>query len=272
MQNERSLYQNSIDYLSNRLPLIPESCIILGSGLGKITDKLINKIEIPYNKIPGFALSTVDSHAGKLVYGELSGKSVLCMSGRFHYYEGYSMESLVYPVRVFAGLGIKNLIVTNAAGGVNESFKIGDLMLITDHIKLVAPTPVRGTDSISFGKRFFDMTAYTPRLKEIALSCAMDLGIDLKEGVYFYMPGPQFETPAEIRAIRILGGDAVGMSTVPEVIAARQLEMNILGISLISNMAAGIDDCEISDDDVVLVGNQSSEKFSSLISNILLNL
>ncbi len=264
-------YMEAADYLRGRLPAGIETAVVLGSGLGKLTERIEAAVRLPYADIPHFPRSTVASHAGVLVAGALSGRPVAAFSGRFHYYEGYSMETVAFYVRVLHLLGVRRLILTNAAGGVNERFQVGDLMLITDHIKLTAETPSRGTVPPAFGARFFDMTrAYTPRLLDTARDCGRRLGIPLREGTYFFMAGPQFETPAEIRAIRILGGDAVGMSTVAEAIAASQCGMEVLGISCITNMAAGVvPGGTVSDDEVTAAAALAADRFCALVEGIL---
>ena len=263
-------YRQAAEYIGSKIMGQPDMAVILGSGLGKMANDLPGAIRIPYGEIPFFPQSTVDSHKGELVFGELAGKKILFMSGRFHYYEGYPLEQTVIPVRVFYLLGIKKLIVTNAAGGVNEDFTPGDFMLITDHIKFFDESPVRGKNIPELGQRFFDLSeAYDKRFRETALEAAQSCDICLRQGIYAYMPGPQFETPAEIRALRVLGADAVGMSTVPEVIAANQCGMRVLGISCISNMAAGILSQPISDDEVVEVANRVSGQFITFLSEII---
>src|SRR5699024_9974275 len=217
----------------------PKVGLILGSGLGVLAEEINNPTKIAYHQIPGFPVSTVEGHAGQFVAGELKGVPVLAMQGRFHSYEGYALEDVTLPVRVMKALGIETLVVTNA-GGVNRTFTPGDLMLITDHINNVGVNPLIGPNKSEFGVRFPDMsTAYTPHLQEMARAVAKDLGIPLQEGVYVWNSGPSYETPAEIQMIDKIGGDAVGMSTVPEVIVARHADMQVVGISCITNMAAG---------------------------------
>lgn len=263
-------YQKTADFLKRKIPFQPETAVILGSGLGRLAAEIEDAVRIPYSDIPHFPRSTVASHKGELVCGTLAGKKILVMSGRFHYYEGYSFSQAAFPVRVFFLLGIKTLVVTNAAGGINLDFRPGDLMLITDHIKFFDDSPARGPQIDAFGPRFFDLSeAYAKPLGETAKRVAQTLGIPLKEGVYAFMPGPQFETPAEIRMLRTLGADAVGMSTVPEVITANQCGIKVLGISCISNMAAGILAQPISDDEVVEVAAQVSDAFVALVTGTI---
>lgn len=234
-------FQASADYIRKRVKTQPKIALVLGSCLGNMADLLENPEEIDYADIPNFLQTTVKSHAGKLIFGKLSGQEVLCLSGRFHFYEGYDFEELVTPVRVLQLIGIQTLILTNAAGGINAAFSAGDIMLIQDHIKLYGASPLRGPNIDEFGPRFFDTSdMYTKELQQIARKSANKTGVSLQEGVYFYYPGPQFESPAEVRAFRILGGDAVGMSTVTEALAAAHCGMQVLGLSLITNMAAGM--------------------------------
>ncbi|MFS8628767.1 MAG: purine-nucleoside phosphorylase [Limnochordales bacterium] len=260
-------------YIANKTALRPQVGLILGSGLGGLAEEIEDATILPYGDIPHFPQSTVPGHKGRLVIGRLAGAPVVAMQGRFHYYEGYSMEQVVRPVRVMAQLGVKTLIVTNAAGGVNESFSPGDLMLIVDHINLFGTNPLIGPNEEAFGPRFPDMTeAYDKRLRALALQAAEELGIRLQQGVYMGLSGPTYETPAEIRAFRVLGADAVGMSTVPEVIAARHLGLRVLGISCVTNMAAGILPEPLSHEDVVRVSAEVGPKFSALIKAILAKL
>lgn len=256
--------------------LVMHSCgpadiaVILGSGLGGFEEQLLDPVEIDYDEIPGFPTSTVAGHAGKFIVGTLRDKRVLVMSGRIHSYEGYSMDKVTLPIRVMRLLGVKTLIVTNAAGGVNTAFKPGDLMLIEDFINLSGRNPLRGKNQDRFGPRFPDMTnAYDPELRQIALQEAEKLGIELKRGVYCWMNGPSYETPAEIRMVRILGADAVGMSTVPETIVARHCGMRVLGISSITNMAAGVLDQPINHEEVLAVGREVKESFSRLLDAVI---
>ncbi|NLX63110.1 MAG: purine-nucleoside phosphorylase [Tissierellia bacterium] len=263
-------FKKSADYILDKINFRPEVAMILGSSLGALAEEIENPIVIDYKDIPNFLISTVQSHAGKLILGELSGKKVACMSGRFHFYEGYDFEQLVIPVRVLHLLGVKTLILTNAAGAVNTSYRPGDIMIIKDHIKLMGASPMRGPNIGEFGPRFFDVSdMYTRELRDLAKKCADKIGISLQEGVYYFCPGPQFETPSEIRAIRILGGDAVGMSTVTEALTAAHCGMKVLGLSLITNMAAGVLDQPITTEEVDEIGALVSAKFRRLISEIV---
>lgn len=244
----------------------PELLLVLGSGLGFLGDMCTDARIIDYADIPGFKASTAPGHSGKLVLGKLGGRNVCVMQGRIHYYEGYSMEEIAFPVRVARLLGASTLIVTNAAGGVNTGFKTGDIMVIEDHIKLFDESPLRGKNIPEFGPRFNDMTdVYTAKLRQTALDTARTQGMALQEGVYMFFPGPQYETPAEVRMARILGADAVGMSTAPEAIAARHCGMDILGFSLISNAAAGILGEPLSEQEVLDAAAAAKNKFSMLI-------
>lgn len=243
--------------------------LILGSGLGELADEIENKIVIPYNEIPHFPMSTVVGHAGQLVYGDLSGKKVLAMQGRFHYYEGHSMQTVTYPVRVMAALGAHSLIVTNACGGVNEGFTPGDLMLITDQINYMGDNPLIGKNEDQIGPRFPDMSqAFNLEYRKIAKEVGAKAGLHLKEGVYMGFSGPTYETPAEVRFARIAGADAVGMSTVPEVIVAVHSGLKVLGVSCITNLAAGMQ-ANLNHEEVVETTNRVKEEFKSLIKETL---
>lgn len=269
-QLDYEYYKKSADYILSKIDYVPEIAIVLGSCLGNLAEEIEDKTILDYKEIPNFLDATVDSHAGKLILGELSGKKVVCMSGRFHYYEGYDFEELTIPMRVMHLLGCKTVILTNAAGAVNESYVAGDIMIIKDQIKLNGASPVRGKNIAEFGPRFFDMSnTYDKEYIEIAKEAAKISEIDIKEGVYFYMPGPQFETPAEIRAIRVLGGDAVGMSTVTEAIVAAHCGMKVLGLSLMTNMAAGVLDTPLTTEEVDETAERSEKKFRVLLKNIL---
>jgi len=264
--------REAASYIKSKLNNKPQLAIILGSGLGPFADQIEDAVVIDYNDIPGFPVSTVEGHAGKLVCGTISGRNVLAMKGRFHYYEGYEISQVVFHIRVFKLLGINNILVTNAAGGINTEFTPGDLMLITDHISFFAPSPLRGINIDEFGPRFPDMCeAYSKKLISIAEDAACKLNINIKKGVYAFAQGPMFETPAEIRALRVLGADAVGMSTVPEVIAARHAGMRILGISCITNMAAGILDQPLNHEEVMVTAKSVENNFSTLVKSIIEN-
>ena len=263
-------FQKSADFLRSKVTIKPKVAIVLGSCLGNLSDLIEEQVVIDYQEIPNFLLSTVESHAGKLIFGKLAGREVVCMSGRFHYYEGYDFEQLVIPVRVFKLLGVETIILTNAAGGINESFAVGDIMLIQDHIKLMGASPMRGPNISELGPRFFDVSdMYTKALQEVARQAAKECGVALREGVYVYTTGPQFETPAEIRAYRLLGADAVGMSTVTEALTAAHCGMKVLGLSLISNMAAGVLGVPLTTEEVDETAQVSAGKFQKLMLSIV---
>lgn len=263
-------FEKSADYVKSKIDFQPQTALILGSALGSLADDIENLIEIPYEEIPNFLVSTVKSHAGKLILGELYGRKVVCMSGRFHYYEGYDYEQLVAPVRLFKLLGVENMILTNAAGGINTGFKPGDLMIIKDHINLAGAAPTRGSNDDRIGPRFFDVcNAYDEELRTLAKSLAKDCKLRIQEGIYAYHTGPHFETPAEIRFLRMAGADAAGMSTVTEALTAAHCGMKTLAISLISNMAAGVNNNRVSGEEVDLVASQSASEFKNYLRSIL---
>lgn len=270
MEYTVEFFQKSADYVMSIIKDKPEIAIILGSGLGDFVSKIKNPIEIKYDDIPNFLVSTVASHAGKLIYGEVGGKKVICMAGRFHSYEGYDFEQLVIPVRLFKLLGVKATILTNAAGAVNKSYNVGDIMIVSDHIKLNGASPLRGKNLDFFGPRFFDVTdMYTKKLRKIALKCAEGSGLIFREGVYMFFPGPQFESPAEIRAARLLGADAVGMSTVTEALTAAHCSMPLLAFSVMTNMAAGVLDCKLSDEEVGIAAAKIADRFGAYIEKVI---
>lgn len=272
--NDMYQLNQTADYIKGKIGNITiNTAIILGSGLGALADEAKDAIVIPYSEIPNFPVTTVKGHKGQLVIGKIGDKYVLIMQGRFHYYEGYDLQTITMLIRVMKLLGIENLIITNAAGGINASFNTGDLMLIDDHINLTGLNPLIGENLDEFGERFPDMTnAYDNNLKETAVKAANNLNIPLQRGVYVYQTGPSFETPAEIRALRTLGGDAVGMSTVPEVVTARHCGIKVLGLSLITNQAAGVTEHTIDHKHVMETAQQSSPKFINLINEILKNI
>ncbi|MCL1804819.1 MAG: purine-nucleoside phosphorylase [Clostridiales bacterium] len=267
---DHQYYQASADYILSQIDFKPEVGLILGSTLGGTADSIENPVTLDYRDIPNFLQSTVKSHAGKLILGQLAGKNVACLSGRFHYYEGYDFEELAAPVRVLKLMGVETLILTNAAGAVNEGYKPGDVMLIKDHIKLTGASPLRGANIEEFGKRFFDVSdMYTEALRDLAKGCAGCLGMSLREGDYFFYTGPNFETPAEIRAVRILGGDAVGMSTVTEALTAAHCGMKTLALSLITNMAAGVLKRPVSPEEINATGAEAAERLGKLIAEVI---
>ena len=264
-------YNESALALKDRLGgFQPKVLLILGSGLGFLGDEVEDPIVVPYSEVPHMKFSTAPGHKGQFLFGRLAGCDVAVMQGRLHAYEGWSFADAAYPVRVARLLGAETLVVTNAAGAVNVDFNVGDIMLITDHIKLFGDSPLRGPNVAEFGPRFPDSThTYTPALQEIARKAAETLSIPLREGVYMYFPGPQYETPAEIRAARLLGADAVGMSTVPEAIVALHCGMNVLGFTLCTNMAAGVLDQPLSGEEVIQAGIEAAPRFSALVKACL---
>ncbi len=265
-------YEKSAEFIKNLFSsgFNPETAVVLGSGLGVFAEDITIFSATDYAKIPNFPVSTVESHKGELVLGNINGKDIIVLNGRFHAYEGYSMAEAAYYVRVLKLLGIKNLILTNASGAINKSFVPGDIVLITDHIKLVFDNPLTGLNIDSFGPRFNDMThAYCPRLQKAAVRSAEKTGLDLKKGVYSYMSGPCFETPAEIKALAVLGADLVGMSTVPEVIVASHCKMNVLGISVVTNMAAGILDTPIDHDEISQISVRTKPVLTKFLKTVI---
>lgn len=265
--------QNTIEFIKEKTnDFKPEIAIVLGSGLGELADEYCD-YAISYNKIPEFIKSTVQGHKGRLVFAKIQGKKVLMMQGRNHFYEGHSMQEITYPIKVMKALGIKTLILTNAAGAVNEEYRPSDLMLITDHINHMGSNPLIGPNDGNLGERFPDMTeVYKKSLIQIAEKSAKDLGIEIKKGVYWANSGPSYETPAEIKMIRKLGGDAVGMSTVPEAIVGNYCGLNILGISCITNAASSESGGKLSHEEVIEAANSAKIKFKSLILSVLQHL
>lgn len=264
-------YEKSSEYIKSRLDgFTPEILMILGSGLGFVGDQIENPIIIDYKDIPNFKQSTAPGHAGRFLFGELEGKKVAIMQGRMHTYEGYSLQDAAYAVRVIKLVGASTLFVTNAAGAINTNFNVGDIMLITDHVKFALASPLTGPNIDEFGTRFPDMSyVYTPRLLDVARNAAKKLGIVLREGVYMFFTGPQFETPAEIRAARVIGADASGMSTVPEAITAAHAGMDVIGFSLCCNMAAGVLDQPLSGEEVNEAAEKAAGYFSALVKEVL---
>jgi len=258
------------EFIQSRITAQPEVALILGSGLGRMVDDIEKGIYIPYGEIPHFPVSTVAGHAGRMVLGKLAGKNVVVMQGRFHYYEGYSLAEATFPIRVIRALGVKLLIVTNAAGGINKTYNPGELMLISDHINLLGGNPLVGPNSVDLGERFPDMSeAYSRELRDLAREVAKEEQLELNEGVYCAMSGPSYETPAEIRFLDRIGADAVGMSTVPEVIVANHGKMQVLGISCITNMAAGVKEEKLNHEEVMAAGNAAVDRFTSLIKGVV---
>ncbi len=283
--------KETADFLKSKYAEDIKVALVLGSGLGAFAEDVENKVVIPYDEIPHFCKSTVEGHAGRLVLGEVAGVPVAVQQGRFHFYEGYEISQVIFPVRVFGLLGVKSLILTNAAGSVDTDFKQGTLMLIRDHINLMGVNPLRGANDERLGARFPDMTeVYSLEYQDIAMAAAKEMAIDkaiaeekitgkkqethriLRRGVYCALSGPSYETPAEIRMLRLLGADAVGMSTVPEAIAARQQGIKVLGISCITNLAAGISDEVINHEEVMETGEKVADIFKGLLKRIIPNL
>jgi len=262
--------QEVVAYLEPRFPKKPEIALILGSGLGSFVDKIKNPKVIPYSDIPHFHKPSVEGHAGHIVHGEVNGITIAALQGRWHYYEGHSMNSIVIPTRALATLGAHTLFLTNAAGGVNLNFKAGDLMIIVDHINLMGDNPLTGKESPLFGPRFPDMSEpYCNDCINVLENSATKLKLSLKKGVYGGLRGPTYETPAEVRMLRTLGCDAVGMSTVPEAIAARHMGMRVVGLSCVTNMAAGIEQKTLDHADVQKTAGRVMEDFSQLIAESL---
>jgi purine-nucleoside phosphorylase len=262
--------EEAVNYIKSKTKLTPKYGMILGSGLGNLADTLKDPTIIDYKDIPHFVFSNAVGHANQLVIGYLNHTPVVIMKGRIHYYEGYPLEQITFPVRVLKALGAQRLIITNACGAINESFKAGDLMLIKDHINLVGTNPLMGENNDSLGTRFPDLTdVYSKELRSKVKTIAKEIGINLVEGVYAWWSGPAYETPAEIKMIRVLGGDAVGMSTVPEAIVAAHSNLPVVGISLLSNMAAGMTQEKLSHKEVLDMAKQVESKFKNLITTIV---
>ena len=261
--------QETADFLKSKLTTSPRTGIILGTGLGNLATQITDKIEIPYELIPNFPVSTVEGHSGKLIVGKLGGVDVLCMQGRFHYYEGYDMKTVTFPVRVMKAIGIENLLVSNASGGMHPDFEIGDLMIITDHINLFPEHPLRGKNYNELGPRFPDMSeAYSKDFIAKAKTIASENNIKVVEGVYVGTTGPTFETPAEYRYFRAIGGDAVGMSTVPEVIVANHSGIRCFGMSIITDLGVPGKIVEVTHEEVQEIGNKV-QPLMTLIMNEL---
>ncbi len=265
-----SIINQSLQYIDSMVNFSPDIGIILGSGLGDYGDSIDKTLEIPYEDIPGLPVSTISGHRGRFVLGRTANKNLMIMQGRVHLYEGYPMEKITLPIRIMIKKGIKVLIVTNAAGGINRDFKPGDLMLITDHINLMGDNPLIGPNLASFGPRFPDMSAaYDKELINTTLAVGQGMGLDLKKGIYAGLKGPSYETPAEIEMLRRIGADAVGMSTVPEVIVARHSSIRTLAISCISNMAAGIMDRPLNHQEVMDTAEKIKPQFMALLDGII---
>lgn len=260
----------TVNYIREKIKdFVPEIGIILGSGLGDFADDF-DSVVIPYNEIPGFEKSQVQGHKGQLVFAEVNGKKVVMMQGRYHFYEGYSMQTVTYPIKVMKKLGVKILIITNAAGAVSGDFNPGDLMFITDHINFMGTNPLIGKNDDTLGTRFPDMSQiYSEELIEQAVEIAEELGINYQKGVYVATTGPSYETPAEIKMYRMLGGNAVGMSTAPEAIVANYCGLKVLGISCLTNYASGVSDCPLNHQEVIDTANMVKESFKNLLSEFI---
>lgn len=264
--------QETVSYIKNKTNFIPEYGVILGSGLGSFTDDLQIEYTLPYDTIPNFPVSTVQGHKGALVFGTIGDKRVVAMQGRFHFYEGYSMKEVTFPVRVLKYLGITQLIVSNASGGVNPKYKVGSIVLIKDHINMAPEHPLRGKNDERFGPRFVNMSEpYSKNMIAKAKSIALDLNIEVHDGIYLGLQGPTFETLAEYRMVKILGADCVGMSTVPEVIVARHMTLETFGISVITDMGDEKSITTISHDEVLDAANKAEPKVRRLIRELILN-
>lgn len=264
------MLEKSVEFIKNKIgDFEPEIGIVLGSGLGELADEYCD-IAIPYAEIPGFEASTVSGHKSRLVFAKINGKKVVMMQGRFHFYEGHPIQKVVFPIKVMKKLGVKTVILTNAAGGVNPAFNPSDLMVITDHINHMNVNPLIGPNDNEMGERFPDMSeVYTLPLIELTKKTASKLGIDLQEGVYMAFTGPSYETPAEVKMARVLGADAVGMSTVPEAITARWAGMQVLGLSCICNSAAGVSTVALSHTDVIHAAGVAKDRFKILIKEVI---
>ena len=260
----------SVSYIKERINFDIEIALVLGSGLGVLASEIEDPIIIDYKDIPHFPKSTAPGHHGRLVIGKISDKNVVCMQGRFHYYEGYDSKTVCYPIFVFNQLNIKKLILTNASGCLNKEWNVGDLMIIEDHIKIVAENPLRGKNYDSLGPRFFDMSkTYSPKMIQIAKDCAKEINLPIKSGVYSFSSGPSFETAAEVKLAKLLGADAVGMSTVFEAIVASYFQMELLGISCLTNMATGISETILNEQEVIDAGEKVKPQFIKLLKNII---
>lgn len=268
---EYNIIKKAADYVKDKIGPEPEIGMILGSGLGFLGDEVDNPIFIEYSEIPGFPVSTVKGHKGRFVIGTFMGRQVIIMQGRFHYYEGWEMKEIIMPVRLMKLIGVKKLIVTNAAGGINFDFAPGDLMIIEDHINFLGINALRGKNIDEFGTRFPDMSfGYSEDIRGKIENAAAAADVDIKKGVYSMVSGPSFETPAEIKMLRALGADAVGMSTVPEVVAANHCGIEVAGISLITNMAAGILKQVLTHEEVMETAEMAKDKFAELIRKLLI--
>ena len=271
--NNYDILCNIINQIRTRTNFIPKTAVILGSGLGNFAKEIKTECTIDYSDIEGFPTTTNNMHKGRFIFGYIGSKPIVAMQGRIHYYEGYSMEQVVMPIRIMRMLGAETLILSNAAGGINSNFKAGDLMAITDHITSFVPSPLIGANINELGTRFPDMTnVYDKELTTILRQCAHNLKMDLKEGIYLQTTGPNYETPAEINVYRTLGADAVGMSTACEAMTAIHCGFNVCAISCITNMAAGITGMPLSDEEVGTIAGQATTKFSALVKSFIAKL
>lgn len=272
-QASTSLYEraeHATRIIRARITVEPRIAVVLGSGLGGFADDFEEAVSIPYEDIPGFMRSTAQGHAGQLIAGKVDTVPIVAMKGRMHYYEGYSLEEVTFPMRTFKLLGIKTVILTNAAGGINVELQQGALMVLSDHLNLMGTNPLRGPNDERFGPRFPDMsTVYSPELQELVVEEARAIGVEVRRGIYGALSGPSYETPAEILMLRNLGADAVGMSTVPEAIVARHMGLEVLGISCITNMAAGLSDAPINHEEVMATGDRVRGTFTELLRKVV---
>ncbi len=271
------MLNTTVDFLKCKIDenlgdFLPEVGIVLGSGLGELADEYC-KFAIPYSEIPGFETSHVSGHKSRLIFAEINGKKVVMMQGRFHFYEGHSIQKVVFPIKVMKKLGVKTVILTNAAGGVNPAFNPSDLMIITDHINNMGVNPLIGPNDDEMGIRFPDMSeVYSQKCIDMVKKTASKLGIDTQEGVYMALTGPSYETPAEVKMARIIGADAVGMSTVPEATVAKWAGMDVIGISCICNSAAGVSTVALAHEDVIRAANVAKDRFKTLVKEVIGNL
>ncbi|HEX8559024.1 MAG TPA: purine-nucleoside phosphorylase [Pyrinomonadaceae bacterium] len=272
-QQHETLYEraeHAARFIRSRAGSDVRVALVLGSGLGAFADEMEGAEAVPYAEIPGFARPTVEGHAGRLVVGQVGGVGVAAMQGRFHFYEGRTLEEVTFPVRVLGLLGARSLVLTNAAGGLNNAYEQGSLVLISDHLNLMGTNPLLGGNDARFGPRFPDMTeVYDREYQEAAVGEAREMGLELRRGVYAALTGPSYETPAEIRMLRLLGADAVGMSTVPEALVARHMGLRVLGLSCITNMAAGVLDKPINHEEVIETGERVRETFAELLRRVI---
>ncbi len=262
--------KEAVEYIRPFMAEQPEFVVVLGSGLGKLQDEVQDKVIIDYKSIPNFPQTTVEGHKGRLIYGKIEGKPLLMMAGRFHYYEGYSMQEVTFPMRVFKGLGIEKVILSNASGGVNPNYEVGDAVVISDHINMMPEHPLRGKNLDELGPRFVDMSeAYDKAMREFVVDFGAKNGIEVKQGVYMGLQGPTFETPSEYGLVRILGADCVGMSTVPEVIVAKHMGMRVFCISVITDLGGPEIAFPVSHEDVLNAANKAMPKIITLVKGLI---